>query len=250
MAPKKTAAVASTSADRAARRASAKPSKKAAAPASNNKASNNKASAPASANTKKNNSKKENAKPAAPETPVSTDLTTTTEATPTFLQTTTTADPGMKEKKDATIVPMTIIRSLQEDLKSQNKKYSQEELKTILDTFWHQVMRQLYSADSGHKVSFMNMMTMRLVFRDGQVFTPPKNSASKGTPAPVTKPPRWHLSVNIKERLKKDLETEFQQQHSDVVSAFSNGSTKYQDLAVSKQLVKNKKFFAGKKSAL
>lgn len=171
--------------------------------------------------------------PKAPKAPKPVVLTPTTETETSLMPT---------EKKSATPVPMKIIKSLQTALvDSGSKKYTQEELKTILDMFWKMIVQELLHGDQ-HKVSLMNLMTMKLAFRDGQKYKPPKNSMSAKEPKEVTKPPRWHFSVNVKENLKGELEKVFAQQYPDVVSAFArNGEAGSRSAAEGHALIKGRR---------
>ncbi len=148
------------------------------------------------------------------------------------------------DDKKATPVPIKLIKDLQavlqknvEDGKApKSRSYSQDELKHILNNFWEVLKHELLYSE-GHKVSLMNYMTFRLVFRDGQKFTPPKNGNSLKSPEEVTKPPRWNLSVNIKDKLKQELQQEFAHAHKDIVDAFHSGRSA-KGLAVQKGLLK------------
>lgn len=183
---------------------------------------------------------------------------TTTETSP-FVTTTTSPDAGSAkhrkgksgDEKKATPVPIKLIKDLQATLTAQGeahaaahpaskvRKYSQEELKNILNNFWEVLKHELIHGED-HKVSLMNYMTFRLVFRDGQKFTPPRNENSLKSPEEVTKPPRWNLSVNIKDKLKTELQHEFAMTHGDIVHAFESGKS-VKALAQQRGLIKVKK---------
>ncbi len=154
------------------------------------------------------------------------------------------------DEKKATPVPIKLIKDLQAVLTAQGeahahahpaakvRKYSQDELKNILNNFWEVLKHELIHGED-HKVSLMNYLTFRLVFRDGQKFTPPKNGNSIKSPEEVTKPPRWNLSMNIKDKLKTELQQEFARAHPDVVNSFDSGRSL--QVAFAKGLLKKQK---------
>lgn len=182
------------------------------------------------------------------------DATPTTGDTSPFITTTTSQDApaqgrrssrGSGDDKKATPVPIKLIKGLQQALLDQKAKgalpkdrsYSQDELKNILNLFWDTLKQELIHGE-GHKVSLMNYMTFRLVFRDGQKFTPPKNGNSLKSPEEVIKPPRWNLSVNIKDKLKQELQDEFARAHGDIVRAYGNDGRSVKSLAARQGLIK------------
>lgn len=179
--------------------------------------------------------------------------TPTTGETSPFVTTTTSPDvhssSGKRKSSDkkATPVPIKLIKNLQATLQQQaeagkapkDRSYSQDELKNILNNFWEVLKSELIHGED-HKVSLMNYMTFRLVFRDGQKFIPPRNENSLKSPEEVTKPPRWNLSVNIKDKLKTELQHEFAMSHGDIVHAFESGKN-VKALATQRGLIKVKK---------
>lgn len=164
-------------------------------------------------------------------TPSSMLPTTTETATPSFLK-----EHG-KAKRKATPVPIEIIKRLQKSMEIKyGKKYIQEDLKNLLEEFWNVVIDELLDEKErrvpdkhdkdrtivkppAHKLSLMNIMTLRLAFRHGQTFRPP---TKQGQPpaADKVKPPRWALSVQIKDDFKERLEAHFEHYHGEVIDAF------------------------------
>lgn len=220
MAPKKSARESSQS-DRAARRASGSSGKRSSSGPSKPRATR---------------------KAKSPEvTPVTTELT---QSTSPFITTTTSPEERVRmragdSKKPATPVPMKLIKKLQARLNEYgNKKleFSQEVLKTVLTEFWEAMIDELLEGGT-HKVSLMNLMTLKLAYREPQTFNPPKNAKSKKEPKVTRKPPRFSLSVSVKDGMKKRLQDEFEHRHPDIVRAYKSGDVaKMHDLVMDMHL--------------
>lgn len=176
--------------------------------------------------------------------------TTTETATPSFLK-------SVKPKRKATPVPIEIIKRLQKNMEIKHgKKYIQDELKNLLEEFWSVVIDELLDEKErrvpdkhdkertivkppAHKLSLMNIMTLKLAFRHGQTFHPPTKKGQEPA-APEVKPPRWALSVTIKEDFKERLEAHFEHYHGEVIDAFHAARQNIKDDSYLKTVYKHK----------
>jgi hypothetical protein len=103
-------------------------------------------------------------------------------------------------------VPVAVIRHMRESL---GKRFTQSDLKAVVSAFWSGAVAHLVDPASGHRLNVSNVLTLRLAERDAQVFTVPRTRGASGPAATVAKPPRWHLTVEAKDRLKAVLEAGF-----------------------------------------
>jgi hypothetical protein len=178
-----------------------------------------------------------------------------------------------KKKKAATPVPSKIIKRLQEVLLNgeSKKKYSQDELKQILDKFWKVAVEVLIEGEkkqrfdkklgkkvdfTDHKVSLMNILTLKLSERDGQFFIPPLNSKATKALEVAEKPPRWHLTIVAKDGLKKDLAEHYERSHAQKLEEWRAGNSEARKAAeekleeVKRKAANKQQVAAGKEDAV
>ena len=88
-------------------------------------------------------------------------------------------------------VPAALISQMRASLESEGRKFTLSELKAVVSAFWSSAVAHLLDPSGGHRLNVSNILTLRLY--EGE----------------ATRPRRWHLEVDAKDRQKAALDAHF-----------------------------------------